>query len=264
LGEHLEMQQPFWGRGAEEWAEIQEPQQLPLYEAILRTLKLPTGSAILDGGCGSGMLTRLASEQGLTVTGLDASPMFIDVARRRSPATTFTVGDLEHLPFEDATFDAVVGCNSFQFVSPPAAAAREAARVLRNGGQLAIAVFDAPAKCDGAAPIAAILSLLPAPSPSVPGPFALSSPEMLTALVDEAGFIPEPDGVHAVSTPWIYRDRDVALRAFMSSGPGQHARSIAGEARVRAALDSALAPYRRSDGTYLLENFFMFIVGRKA
>lgn len=252
----------FWGRGVTDWVEIQEPLHRPLYNAVLDAVALQSGSALLDAGCGSGIVCLLAAVRGLDVTGLDASPRFIDVARERCPGGRFLVGDLrEALPFEPNSFDGVVFSNSLQFVPNAAEAVREAARVLRPNGRVTIAVFDAPEKCDGNKPISAIRSLLPAALPGSPGPFSLSNDETLERLVRDAGLAFE--GIHRVDTPWHYPDLETAQRAFISAGPSQQALEIVGEERLRTVLDAATAPFRQSDGTYLLRNVFMFVVGRK-
>lgn len=69
---------------------------------------------VLDLGCGVGGPARyLAAAFGCKVTGVDLSPAFIDVATyltRRcglSDRVAFQVGNALHLPFEDASFDAV-------------------------------------------------------------------------------------------------------------------------------------------------------------
>jgi len=252
----------FWGRGATDWVEIQEPLHRPLYEATLDALGLKSGSSPLDAGCGSGIVSLLATKRGVVATGLDASPMFVEVARARCPDARFLVGDLQEvLPFEADSFDAVIFSNSLQFVGKPIDAMREAARALRSGGRVAIAVFDRPERCDGAKPLGAILSLLPAPPPGAPGPFALSNAQTLEKLVLDAGL--RFEGIHSVDTPWRYPDREIALRAFMSAGPSHRALELAGAKKLRDVLDASIAPFRQADGSYRMNNVFLVAVGRK-
>jgi SAM-dependent methyltransferase len=251
----------FWGLGAKDWAELQEPLQRPLYESVLDELSLSARETLLDGGCGTGVLAWLATQRGISVTGLDMSEMFLEAARRRCPSTTFVNGDLQRLPFGAETFDAVAGCNSFQFTRDPVIAVREAARVLRPGGRLIIAVFDVPEKCEGATPIRAVVSLLPPSADGGPSPFSLSDEKRLERIVREGGLTPE--GIRKVDTPWHYPDRETAARAFMSAGPLKHASSEVGEEKVRETLGAAMERYRQPDGSYLMRNVFMFIAGRK-
>ncbi len=252
----------FWGRNAKDWIAIQEPLHRPLYDALLDSVALPPGSALLDAGCGSGVVSLLATQHGIAVTGVDVSQPFIDIARKRVPDASFVVGDFQELPFEDASFDGLIASNSLQFVPDRFGAMQEAARVLRRGGRAAIAVFDAEEKCDGAKPIAAMLSLLQPAVLGTPGPFALSAPGQLEALLNDTGFVCEE--VRFVETPWVYANRDVAVRAFLSAGPGTQARLAVGAEKLLATLQSAVEPYCRVDGSYRLENVFKIVVGRKA
>jgi ubiquinone/menaquinone biosynthesis C-methylase UbiE len=252
----------YWGRGVRDWVELQEPLHRPLYDAMLDALALQSGGALLDAGCGSGVVCVLAAERGLSVTGLDASPRSIEVARRRCPDGQFYVADLgERFPFESDIFDGVVFCNSLQYVSHPEHALREAVRVLRPAGRVAIAVFDAPRKYQGHEPIAAVMSLLP-PAPSgSPEPFALSTDAALEALVRDAHM--EFEGIQRVNTPWHYRNLEMALRAFISAGPAQQAIEIVGEEKLRAVLEDAIIPHVQADGTYRFDNMFKFVVAGK-
>jgi SAM-dependent methyltransferase len=256
------MKEQFWGRGVADWVAIQEPLHRPLYDAILDAVAVEPATSLLDAGCGSGIVCLLAAERGAEAAGLDASPMFIGVARERCPGGRFLVGDLRNaLPFDVNTFDAVTFSNSLQFVPNPIDAVRETVRVLRPGGRVAIAVFDAVEKCDGSKPIAAILSLLPPTPPGAPGPFALSNEGTLEALVRDAGL--EFEGIRHVDTPWRYPDLETTLRAFMSAGPSHQVRELGREEELRGVLDAATEPFRQPDGTYLLQNAFMLAVGRK-
>jgi len=77
------------------------------------------------------------------------------------------------------------------FCPDPRQALREAYRVLRSGGRVAFATWDEPAKSPFFDVITAVatchLSITP-PSPLMPGPFRLSSPMELDAMLRSAGF----------------------------------------------------------------------------
>src|SRR4029077_3361382 len=125
-------------------------------------------------GCGSGLALRLAADRGADVTGLDASEGLLEFARRRVPGAPLLQGELEELPFEDDSFDAVTGFNSFQYAARPAVAHTEAVRVLAPGGRVLYLNWAPPEQCEAAAYLAAIGRLLPAPPPRGPAPVPLS------------------------------------------------------------------------------------------
>ena len=57
---------------------------------------------VLDLGCGAGTFLRAAADRGARVSGLDASPALLELARMYVPEAALTVGDLQALPYADA------------------------------------------------------------------------------------------------------------------------------------------------------------------
>ncbi len=124
----------------------------PLRESILRSaievLQLPPGSRGLDAGCGIGLLALLLAEAidpDGHVTGLDVSQEFLTYAEGMvekaglAPRISFQEGDINHLPFEDNTFDWVwsTDCAGYR-VKEPLPLFRELTRVIKSGGILAL------------------------------------------------------------------------------------------------------------------------------
>jgi ubiquinone/menaquinone biosynthesis C-methylase UbiE len=136
-----QVQGELWSARADDWAEVHEHNMGPAYEAVLDLAHAGPGVSLLEVGCGSGTALRMAADRGAHVTALDASPAFVEHARRRVPGADVRVGDLQFLPYEDAAFDAVVGFNSFQYAADVHAALGEARRVLRDGGRLGAMVI---------------------------------------------------------------------------------------------------------------------------
>jgi len=252
----------WWGRRAEDWFTAQESTAMPLYEVAIDRLDLPRGSRLLDAGCGAGLFCRLALERGVRAEGLDASQRLVEIARRRAPAGRFSVGDMEALPFENASFDAVTGFDSFPHAGRPARALAEAARVARTGGCVLIATWGDPEECEALACMRAVGSFLRPPSPETASPLALSDPEALRAFVGEAGLSPRE--LVEVDVPFLYPDVETALRSALSSGPAARAIEIAGEPAIRNAVLRSLAPFRLSSGAYRLENRFLCLVADAA
>ena len=100
----------------------------------------PPGRLTIDLGCGEGRLSRDLKALGHTVVGVDGSPTMVEAARAEDPSIEVHLADAAELPFPDGHADLVVAFMSLQDVQDAEGAVREAARVLRPGGQLCLAV----------------------------------------------------------------------------------------------------------------------------
>ena len=99
---------------------------------------------VLDVACGTGDMAVSLVERGCTVTGIDLSEEMLAIARQKAPMVTFMIADAEHLPFPDASFDAVTcafGVRNFVHLEQ---GLNEMLRVLKTGGQLVILELATP------------------------------------------------------------------------------------------------------------------------
>jgi ubiquinone/menaquinone biosynthesis C-methylase UbiE len=107
----------------------------------LEILALRLGEEVLIAGCGTGLDLPLLPG-GVRVTGSDLSPRMVERARGRAASlgieARLDVADAQHLPYPDDSFDAVVLHLILAIVPDPDACLREAARVLRPGGRVAV------------------------------------------------------------------------------------------------------------------------------
>src|SRR5438270_12202913 len=174
----------LWNVRADDWAAIQERQLAAAYESTLDALNVGSNTRLLDAGCGAGMFLRLAADRGADVNGLDASEGLLAHARARVPGAPLLHGELEDLPYEDASFDVVTGFNSFQYAARPAVALAEARRVAAPDGRVLLLNWAPAELCEAAGYLMALGRLMPPPPPGAPGPFALSDTEALSALFD--------------------------------------------------------------------------------
>jgi len=250
----------WWGARAHDWAEIQEGACRPVYLSAFDRADLKPETAYLDVGCGAGMAAQIAAQRGARVTGLDASPDLLEIARGRVPDGDFHLGELESLPFPDGQFDLVTGFNSFQYAGNPGTAVREAKRVAKTGARVLIVTWGQPEGMEAASVVAALRPLLPPPPPGAPGPFALSDEAALRAFAAAAGL--EPLSVFDVDSPFRYPSLSVALRGLGSSGVAARAIQNSSEEAVNLAHTEALTPYRQSDGSYRIGATFRCLIAR--
>ena len=105
------------------------------------------GDEVLDVATGTGAVAReLLRQKGCAVVGVDQSPEMLAVAREHLPATVKLVeASAEHLPFEEASFDALTVTYLLRYVDDPGATLAELARVVRSGGTVASLEFAVPA-----------------------------------------------------------------------------------------------------------------------
>lgn len=127
--------QPGWGR---------------VIDHSLELLALAPGDAVLDIGCGPGILAVHAAPQvspSGSVTGVDVAEGMLEVAREKaaehgvSDAVSFQLGDMHDLPFADEHFDAVVCSYAMFFAQSVTAVGRELWRVVAPGGRLVVATI---------------------------------------------------------------------------------------------------------------------------
>ena len=104
--------------------------------ALRRAVKRLTGEAVLDFGCGTGRLSEWLVRHGGRVSGVDATPEMVGVARRRVPSARFEATHGSTVPFRDDSFDLVVCGYVLQYYIDDASVVNELARVLRPGGRL--------------------------------------------------------------------------------------------------------------------------------
>ncbi len=155
--------------------------------------------AVVDVGCGCGATTLAAA--GLAADGLafgiDLSGPLVEVAVRRARRrgvgnVRFERADAESYPFERGAFDHALSRFGVMFFADPVAGFANVARALRPKGTFTFVCWQEMARNDwiaipGAA-VGAHVSLPPLASGDAPGPFSLSDPDRINAILGMVGF----------------------------------------------------------------------------
>lgn len=191
-----------WQRMAARWGEAADEMRafgMPVSMWMIDALDLGPGQRLLELAAGPGDTGFLAAELiapgGLLISS-DGVEAMVEVARERAQRlgienAEFRELSLEWIDLPTADVDAVLCRWGLMFAIDPAAALREMRRVLRPGGRVALAVWDAPDVNPWATiPRQALIEAghLEPPDPDAPGPFRLCAPGLLSDLLDEAGF----------------------------------------------------------------------------
>jgi demethylmenaquinone methyltransferase / 2-methoxy-6-polyprenyl-1,4-benzoquinol methylase len=115
------------------------------------------GGRALDLCCGTGDIAFALARRGAAVTGLDFSPKMLEIAESRRQKHSriqnsisasnpqFIQGDAQHLPFPDATFDAVTVGYGLRNLASWEDGLAEMQRVVKPGGRLVVLDFGKPA-----------------------------------------------------------------------------------------------------------------------
>jgi 2-polyprenyl-6-hydroxyphenyl methylase/3-demethylubiquinone-9 3-methyltransferase len=131
-----------------------------------RALRLCEGLAVLDIGCGAGLLAEPLAKMGGRVTAIDLADEAIAAAKTHAEAgglsIDYRVAALDTLP-EEPTFDVITMLEVIEHVPDPAAMLAEAGRRLKPGGLLFVSTLNRTLKSHAFAIVGAeyILRWLP-------------------------------------------------------------------------------------------------------
>ena len=236
-----EMVDEGWGRRAADFASLCEPHNCREYVAVHQRLDLGPGIRLLDVACGSGLAIELACIRGASCSGIDASPRLVAVARDRNPDCDVRVGDMQALPWPDASFDVVTSFRGVWGTTP--GAVEEVHRVLAPGGRFAMTVWGDVKKSPGGWMMTPFRWATPAKVQHQSDMVALGRPGVGEALLDERGF--DVAERFEISFVLEFPDPETYARGLASTGPSYEAMEEVGEEQFLAMLAGHAANHVR-------------------
>jgi SAM-dependent methyltransferase len=231
------------------------------HERLLATAAIGERDHVLDVGCGTGQTTRDAARAASTgaALGVDLSSRMLDHARRRAADegvtnVTFAQADAQIHAFEPGAYDLAISRTGAMFFGDHGAAFCNIGRALRSGGRLVLVTWQPLPGNEWIREISGALAAgrdLPVPPPDAPGPFALSDPDRVRALLTSAGFGDvELEGTTAGM--WFGNDAADAHRfALGLTGWMLEGLDDAGRTRAVDALHATMAAHETPDGVLL-------------
>jgi SAM-dependent methyltransferase len=291
IAEHRRRSLEHWDAAAPGWVARQESLRRlsePVSQWMIEAIEPQPGQRVLELAAGLGetgfRVAELVAPIGGVITS-DQSEAMLEGARERAAQlglnnVEFQAFNAEWIDLPLASVDAVLCRWGYMLMADPAVALRETRRVLRPGGRLALAVWDAPARNPWAAlpalelrerglgePIAPGDGVAPGAAgksgtrlggtqagdslPSEPGPFALGDRARVYDLLEHAGFADAwVDALELTERCASFQEFwDITLdlsRNFHDAVLALPAKRIE---QVRSSLQERFAPYTAPDGS---------------
>lgn len=244
----------YWAANAERFDRALAEYHRPFLDAA----GIGSEHHVLDIGCGTGQTTRDAARiaTGGWVLGVDLSSRMVDVARElaaREGVTNveFLQADAQVHEFAPGSFDVAISRTGAMFFGDPDAAFANIASALRPGGRLILLTWQPPAGNEWIRGISSALAAgrdFPTAPPDTPGPFALSDPDRVRAILGEAGFsdvelYPSTRPMRFGVSPNEAEHFILGLMGWMLQGLDDN-----GHARAVDALRTTIAAHHTRDG----------------
>ena len=229
-----------------------------LHQRLFAAAGIGRGERVLDIGCGTGQTTCDAARAAASgsALGVDLSSRMIEYARRRAEEAgvanaRFEQADAQVHPFAAEEFDVAISRTGAMFFGDLVAAFTNIGRALRPGGRLALITWRPLPENEWIREMRSALAGgrdLPLPPADAQGPFSLSDPDRIRAVLTSAGFTDiELDAADA--DMWFGTDADDACRFVLGLlGWMLEGLDDAGRARALDALHATMTAHESADG----------------
>lgn len=263
--------------GWKKWWELIERSASPASASMLDAARVQAGHRVLDVATGIGepavSAARRVGPDG-HVLATDQAPKMLAIARER--AATEGLGNLEFREFDGealdvpaGSFDAALCRWGLMFLPDPAAAVAGMHAALKPGGSIAVATWSVPPKVPMLSVAMGVLGRelkLPAPPAGAPGPFSLANPDVLSALLTDAGFTDVSvegkmlDFEYETAEVYIESLKDLAAPVVaLVNGQPQERRQ-----QLWDAIRDAVGPFTLETGAIKMPSETLIASGRRA
>jgi SAM-dependent methyltransferase len=257
-----------WEKGAEGWRAARPALQKAaqgVSEWMVRAIDPQPGHTILELAAGPGdtglMAARLVAPDGKAIITDGAEAMVALAAARADELGIENVEvramEAEWIDLSAASVDGVLCRWGYMLVADPEAALRETRRVLKPGGRVALAAWDAPERNPWMVlgrRVAIERELVPPPEPGTPGPFSFAEPGRIQELLEGTGF--DDIVMEALDLTFDAPSLDAWWEQTVRMSPSMEemigALSPADHYALRDAFDAAYADFVAPDGSVSL------------
>jgi ubiquinone/menaquinone biosynthesis C-methylase UbiE len=251
-------QQAMWASG--DFAVIGTTLQI-VGESLCEALDIEAGSRVLDVACGNGNASLAAARRFARVTGLDYVPELLRRAEERARAErlelTTVEGDAERLPFEAASFDAVLSTYGVMFAPDQERAAKELVRVVKPGGKIGLANWT---------PEGFIGGLLKTVGKHVPPAPGIASPILWGTQARLEDLFRGTRAVRVTRKDFVFRYEsaahfiDIFRRFYGPTYVAYRMLDAAGQERLSADITELAARHNRRQGTFVVPGEYLEVV----